>query len=103
MGVERRCCVSWSLVVLGSTTRHGIAGPPFLTMPASSTELCVTGPGFRNNDFERHLAAAVRQGSEVEGEDDADQFRAPLRANGYLFSEFTARLPLQQASLHYPN
>ncbi len=64
-----------SPIVLECAAQHGIAGLAFLTMPASRTERCVAGPGFQNNDCERHLAAGVRQGSEMEGEDDTDYVR----------------------------
>jgi len=47
--------------------QRGIAGLLFMKMSASSTERGVTGHWFQISDFERHLAADVRQGSEMLG------------------------------------
>ena len=44
---------------------------------------------FRNNDFERHLAADVRQGSEMEGEDDADHHCYPSPSGSRALGNFS--------------
>jgi len=49
----------------------------------------VAGPGFQNNDFERDLAADVRQGSEMEGEDDADHHCYPFPSGSRALGNFS--------------
>src|SRR5438034_8713778 len=63
----RRYCVSWSPVVLKRNAHHGITGHIFLLTARVQHRALRDRPGFQNNDFEAHLAADVRQGSEMEG------------------------------------
>ena len=49
----------------------------------------MTGPGFRNNDFERDLAADVCHGSEVGGEDDADHHCYPFPSGSRALGNFS--------------
>jgi hypothetical protein len=58
------------VVVADGSAQHGIAGLLLLGKTASSAASLRD----RALDCERHFAAGVRQGSEVEGEDDADHY-----------------------------
>ena len=57
----------WSPVVLKRNAHHGITGHIFLLTARVRYRALRDRPGFQNNDFEPHLAADVRQGSEMEG------------------------------------
>ncbi len=58
-----------SVVVADGAAQHGIAGLERVQHRALRD---------RRRDFERHLAADVRQVSEMEGEDDADHVQSHL-------------------------
>ena len=64
----RRCCVSRSRrIVLGMPHAAWNSGSHFLLTTRVQHRALRDRPGFQNNDFEPHLAADVRQGSEMEG------------------------------------
>ena len=70
------------------TAQHGIAGLLFHDNASVQHRALRDRAWFQIGDFERHLAADVRQGSEMEGEDYADH------------SMFTS--PGQFPSIHLP-
>ena len=55
------------VVVADGSAQHGIAGLERIQHRSHSNARCVAASGFQIGDFERYLAADVRQGSEVEG------------------------------------
>src|SRR6184192_1605638 len=84
-----RCWVSWSPVVLKRNAHHGITGHIFLLTARVQHRALRDRPGFQNNDFEAHLAADVRQGSEMEGEGEADHHCYPFPSGSRALGNFS--------------
>src|SRR5439155_19776618 len=89
-----RCWVSRSPVVLKRNAHHGITGHIFLLTTrvqhrALRDRAWVAKQRLQNNDFERHLAADVRQGSEMEGEGEADHHCYPFPSGSRALGNFS--------------
>ena len=81
--------MSWSPVVLKRNAHHGITGHIFLLTARVQHRALRDRPGFQNNDFEAHLAADVRQGSEMEGEGEADHHCYPFPSGSRALGNFS--------------
>ena len=86
--------MSWSPVVLKRNAHHGITGHIFLLTTrvqhrALRDRAWVAKQRLQNNDFERHLAADVRQGSEMEGEGEADHHCYPFPSGSRALGNFS--------------
>src|SRR6266699_1286331 len=84
-----RCWVSWSPVVLKRNAHHGITGHIFLLTTRVQHRALRDRNWFSDNDFERHLAAGVRNGSKVECEDDADHHCYPFPSGSRALGNFS--------------